>query len=589
MQEFINNFHFIRPWWLLALLIPAVFYWRYFIGANSKSSWEAVCDKRLLDFLLVKGSSQQRRMIAYTALAAFLAAVIAIAGPSWKKKEVPTLMPENPVMFLLNLSTDMTEKDVTPNRLARAKYELTDLLQMLHGVQSGLIVYTSEPFLISPITDDRKLVENLLPALDYNIMPENGDRLDRAIGLAVEKLKNAGYPKGNIVIFSADVGQRVDLAMEAAKKAAAEGYKISVAAITKDNSEKLEMIARDGGGIFTDAARGNISKIAGEINNSANDELKLSENLRSTWEDYGYYLVAVPLLCCLYFFRRGILAIAFLLAFLPSAQAGFFLNNNQEGLKAFNAQDYQHAGQKFEDSRWKGSSYYRSGDYQKAYQEFSSESDATALYNQGNALAKGGKIEEAIKKYEEVLKMQPNHEDAKFNLEYLKKQQENQQNQQNQNNNQNNQDKQGQQQSGSDNNQPQNSDENQQQQGQSQSQQEENEQKKDNNQDNQNPEGQPNQQPQDSQDKDDRQDKGEQKQQQSRSEQQQESPTPNDKQEESAAAEPEKGDDQKQYDEKIQAQIQQYREIPEDTGGLLRAFIKKEYMRNRYKKRGDKQ
>ena len=37
-----------------------------------------------------------------------------------------------------------------------------------------------------------------------------------------------------------------------------------------------------------------------------------------------------------------------------------------------------------------------------------------------------------------------------------------------------------------------------------------------------------------------------------------------------------------EYDEEIQARAQQYREIPEDPGGLLRAFIRREYERNRY-------
>ena len=68
------------------------------------------------------------------------------------------------------------------------------------------------------------------------------------------------------------------------------------------------------------------------------------------------------------------------------------------------------------------------GDYDKALEEYSKGQGETALYNQGNALAKSGKIEEAIAKYEEVLEQNPNHEDAKFNLEYLKQQQ--QQNQQ---------------------------------------------------------------------------------------------------------------------------------------------------------------
>lgn len=82
-----------------------------------------------------------------------------------EKKEIPNLAPENPVMILLNLSTDMAEKDLTPSRLARAKFEISDLLKMIPSAQSGLIVYSDEPFLISPLTDDARLLDNLLPRL----------------------------------------------------------------------------------------------------------------------------------------------------------------------------------------------------------------------------------------------------------------------------------------------------------------------------------------------------------------------------------------------------------------------------------------
>ena len=110
------------------------------------------------------------------------------------------------------------------------------------------------------------------------------------------------------------------------------------------------------------------------------------------------------------------------------------------------------------------------GNFAAALQNFAQEQTPTALYNQGNALAKSGKLEEAIKKYEEVLKLEPNHEDAKFNLEYLKQQQ--QQNQQNQQQNQSqNQDQQQNQQQ--QNQQQQNQQQNQQ---QSQNQQQQNQQ-----------------------------------------------------------------------------------------------------------------
>ena len=107
MTEFIVNFHFLRPWWLLAVIFPIIGWFRFFSGFNNVSAWEAVCDKKLLDFLLIKGSSRQRRLAAGLILTGMLGAIISLAGPTWQKKYIPVFLTENPVMFLLNLSSDM--------------------------------------------------------------------------------------------------------------------------------------------------------------------------------------------------------------------------------------------------------------------------------------------------------------------------------------------------------------------------------------------------------------------------------------------------------------------------------------------------
>lgn len=584
MEEFIRDFHFLRPWFLVLLLLPILFYWKFFKGFNNKSSWERVCDKRLLEFLLIKGSSAQRKTVIYLAFVGFVGAVLALSGPTWQKKEVPDLSPENPVMLLLNMSTDMAAKDITPNRLARAKYDISDLLKLLQNTQVGMTVYSREPFMISPITEDVELVENLLPSIVFNIMPTNGDRLDRAIALAVEKFKNAQYQSGNIVIFTSDVGERFDLALEEAEKAYKAGYVLSVVAETSKLPEKLELIAKAGGGICVKGSTQGIKDIAAEIEKTISDELKLSENLRSSWDDFGYYLLVLPLLCCLYFFRKGILVTVFVLGGISSAQAGFFLNANQEGLKAYQAGDYPTAAQKFEDKLWQAAALYKAGDYDKAYKAYSAFNDVEGLYNQGNALAKGGKIEEAIKKYEQVLQQEPNHEDAKFNLEYLKKKQQQQQNQQNQ-------DKQDKEENQQQNQNEQNSDKNNQQDQENSDQQqssgnEQNQPNEQQQQDEQNGNEQQNKQnqPQPAQGEQDK----EQGKQQGLNEQEQTGEQKADKKPEEQEAQPQaaevkEDDKQDKYDEKVQARAQQYRDIPEDTGGLLRAFIQKEYRKNRYK------
>ena len=79
MAEFMTNFHFMRPWLLLLLLIPFLLYSRYYKMSNMQSSWQKVIDKRLLSYLLVKGSAQKRKMFALSSFLAIIFAIIASA------------------------------------------------------------------------------------------------------------------------------------------------------------------------------------------------------------------------------------------------------------------------------------------------------------------------------------------------------------------------------------------------------------------------------------------------------------------------------------------------------------------------------
>lgn len=591
MIGWISDFHFLRPWWLLLLIVPLLGYRSFFSGLKNISAWEAVCDKKLLDFLLVKGSSRQRSIIGYMALAGIVGAVLALAGPSWQKKKTPAFVPANPVMLLLNLSSDMEAGDVTPNRLSRAKFAISDLLEELKA-QTGLIVYTDEPYLISPITDDRQIVANLLPAVGRDIMPTNGDKLGRAVDSAVERMKQGSYPQGSIVIFTADAGQEFNAALDACAAAASDGYQVSVVGVRSGDNEKLQMLADKGQGLFLNV-NGGLDKLVAEINGKMSSELKKTENEREIWEDGGYYLLIVPLLCCLYFFRRGILVLLLWLAFSAEASAGFFTNADQDGARSFAAGDYGSAAEKFNRPDWKAAAFYRQGDYAAALKYYQKENDAEALYNQGNALAKSGKLEEAVKKYEEVLKLAPEHEDAKFNLEYLKKQQQQQQ-KQNQNNNsdENQEQNQQQNQSGNDDNsagdnkkqqdgQGENNGENKQKDGQSDDSGSPQQQNSDNG-------GGGEKRPADGSDQKQAQSGGESGQTADQAENTVPSGSePGEKSDEDAQgtagrrSEDEKGE----FDEQSQAREMSYRNIPEDAGGLLRAFIRKEYNKNRY---GDK-
>ena len=652
-MEWLQEFHFLRWFWLPALILPLWLMWQTARNAGVQSSWAEVCDENLLNFLLIKGKSQRRRVPFILSGIILLFGILSLAGPTWEKTDNPALSVDNPVMLVLNMSTDMGVKDVAPSRIVRAKYVLKDLLSSFRNTESGLLVYSREPFVITPLTEDVALIDNLLDSLDFDIMPENGDRLDRAVDLARERLKSAGYPRGNIIVVTSDVGERFDAALESAAKAHAEGFDVHVIKVSAAANEKLQMVAEKGNGIYAnynDSTRA----LSGRINDITDKEIAKSKNMQSVWLDMGYYLFWLPAVLMLYYFRRGILLVLFLTLLSIEAQAGWFLNDNQEGMHYFKAQQYDKAAAKFQDTQWRGAAAYKSGNYEQALRDFEAEKGTTALYNQGNALAKSGKIKEAIAKYEEVLKEDPNFEDARFNLEYLKKQQQQQQQQkqyqqqqQSQDNKQKNQQDQQQQ------DQQQNEQQDQQQQNEQQDQQQQNEQRnkekqeqqqnqqqqQQNEQQNQNQSSPQNeQQQQQSADQQKEENKETQQQQQQPSqgasgEQQQdmsgkddstpsessaqssEGNSDNKKQQEAAvdnqqqngqdesaevsqqarygsedeqseemakALQTQAGAKDAEDNEKIRARLQKFREIKEDKGGLLRAFIRKEYEKNRY-------
>ncbi len=124
-----------------------------------------------------------------------------------------------------------------------------------------------------------------------------------------------------------------------------------------------------------------------------------------------------------------------------------------EGNKLFAEEKYDQANNKYRDALLDnpespivhfnvGDVLYKKKNYEeamKSYQKATSADDillqSKSYYNMGNALYKSGKLPESILMYKKALELNPNDEDAKYNLEYVRaklKDQAQKQSQQNQ-------------------------------------------------------------------------------------------------------------------------------------------------------------
>ncbi len=580
-----SEIEFIRPYfgWLLLVVLPVCFL--NFKRLNQSSPWQKVCDSTLLKYLLVPEKKQKSTFENWLLKIALILSVLALMGPSFHQTEHNILQTQNPLMVVLDMSSSITKTDIKPSRLKRAKIEIADILKKSDVHPSGLIVYSSEPFVVSPLSEDENIIINLLKAIDISIMPSDGQRFDRAVDLALTRLKQSGYLKGKILVVTDSLGEQKENAKQSILDVQKAGYELSVLNVSPfENKELKKLVLKSKGSYANIEDLVNSDFIKGFSKQNFSD-LKATQNKMNVLRDDGYWLIFLIALCLLYFFKKGIVFVLIFVVFSIDAQAGFWLNDQYKASKFFNNQEYEKAAGLFKNEAWKASALYKSGDFKKAADLFEKQKDVESQYNYGNALAKSGQIQKAIEVYEAVLKRKPNHEDAKFNLEYLREKLQNQQNNQqnnedkNQNDNQNQSSSAEQNQNQNDNQAEQNQEKNSEQSEQKdESNAQDNQERKD--QSEQNEDGQTNDsgkqvenEEKENQDKEDQdEEQTDQKNKEAAAQQEEQVPLLNAKQ----------GNQSEKYDEEVQALAQQFREIKEDTGGLLREMIKQEYLKNRY-------
>ncbi|HEX7079896.1 MAG TPA: VWA domain-containing protein [Gammaproteobacteria bacterium] len=466
------DFHFLRPWWLAALPCGVLLVLYLFRMQANGGGWRNVVDRVLQPLVLSTGDAYTgRRWPLAAAVAAWILASLALAGPTWERVPVPAFRSDEALVVALDLSSSMDAADLPPSRLARAKLKLLSLLERRRGGQTGLVVFSAHAFTVTPLTTDTDTISALVGALSSDIMPSRGSYIEAGLEKAAELLRQANATDGRILVMTDAVPS--DGAFEAAKNLASEGIEINVLAIGTEDGAPIPL--REGGFLtdragnvvvpkldpgalarLADAGGGRFSRLtasdadldrlappqaAGNIDRSTDDDAELAE----AWRDAGPVLAVLLLPLLALGFRRGIIAACCIALFLPMPQAeaqdasaapdggvasaeapswrdrwlSLWQRPDQLGEDAMAEQRPARAARLFEDPEWRAAAQYRAGQFAESAASLAGIDTADAQYNRGNALARAGKIEEAIAAYDRALELEPGHEDARFNRDLL--------------------------------------------------------------------------------------------------------------------------------------------------------------------------
>ena len=200
--DFLANFQFLRPLWLLALVPAALIVAALWRLNSSVTAWDRAIDKDLLPYLLDRSKNASQRTPLLLLLAVWVLSSLALAGPVWEKLPQPVQKREDALVIVLDLSLSMFAPDHSPSRVDLAKRKLRDILALRGEGQTALVVYAGDAHTVTPLTDDVVTIEALVPSLNPNIMPLFGSDPVSALEIAIDLLKNTDGGSGKILLMT---------------------------------------------------------------------------------------------------------------------------------------------------------------------------------------------------------------------------------------------------------------------------------------------------------------------------------------------------------------------------------------------------
>ena len=316
MSDMLLQFHFLRPWFLIAM-VPAIalYLWNRKIRQDRNQLSDHFAS-HLLPYLIVRDEQNNFFKPQHILLVFWLIAILAIAGPSWRREPSPFAEDQAALVIIIKTTPSMTSSDIQPSRLERSVHKLYDLLSKRKGAKTALVAYAGSAHRVMPFTTDSNVIVSFASELSPEVMPSEGDDPVSAIELASSMLSNAKVG-GSILLIVDSIPDGIN---EQLKSLSPVKYPVQILAVA----------ARPGSDIPADSVPApaldihNLQKVADiidarltEVTASASDVERINSNIvrshRETqiegegerFKDAGFYFMPFLIVLGLFWSRRG--------------------------------------------------------------------------------------------------------------------------------------------------------------------------------------------------------------------------------------------------------------------------------------------
>ena len=143
------------------------------------------------------------------------------------------------VLFVLDVSRSMLAEDAAPNRLARAKAEISELVGKLDDARVGLVAFAGRAVPVCPLTPDRSFFDTVLDTVDTHSAGRGGTKIGEAIKTAVRSFPAGGGAK--LIVLITDGDDQDKYSVDAAKLARDAGIKIVAIGLGSEQGSEITL------------------------------------------------------------------------------------------------------------------------------------------------------------------------------------------------------------------------------------------------------------------------------------------------------------------------------------------------------------
>ncbi len=313
----LSHLHFIRPWWLLALMPLFVFFFILRREGDLTQQWRKYMSPEMVKQLTINGQTKSSFTPKNLFLVFGVASTLVMAGPTWTKQASPLFKDNSELIIVLDVADTMNQTDLQPTRLTRAKQKITQLLDRRGDAKTALVVYGGSAHVAMPITKDRTLARYFLDVLDEQLLPSQETSYDTFIEPVTELLANAKASSTVLLVTDKTSTQTISrLDKELSKLEhqvvvwaigehpdSGSDSPTSSIGLTQKSLYELTQLAESGKGEMV--AFTHDSRDINEIYTLIQSSLFGSNDSNQPWLDSGYWLLFLLLPMQLLWFRKG--------------------------------------------------------------------------------------------------------------------------------------------------------------------------------------------------------------------------------------------------------------------------------------------